>query len=115
MDENNVDKPLLSWSDSSPFPGIDTIGLSTVGSAVFYKIDCSLGAAFPNGACAEDLDCRTLANTECRMKTLRNNSVLLRSCQCIAGYQQIPGKLGIHLNVKICMMCSLCFLFFLPN
>ena len=102
MDENNVETPLLSWTDATPFSGIDTIGLSTVGSAVFYKINCSLGAAFPNSACADNTDCRTLANTECRLKTLRNNSVLLQACQCLAGFQPIPGQLRHTVKRRFC-------------
>lgn len=53
MNENTLDTPLASWSDSSVPPDweIDTFGLTAVGSAVFYRYDCSRASDQPEGIC----------------------------------------------------------------
>ncbi len=91
MDENTVGNPLLTWEDVTPFPGIDTVGLTGFGSAVFYRFGCSLGLALPDGACITDADCGSLANTECKPRNIEHSSVTLQSCQCLTGFQPIPG------------------------
>ena len=40
--ENTVDSPLMSWSDPHVAYDISEIGLSTVGAAVLYGVDCGL-------------------------------------------------------------------------
>ncbi len=40
MNENFLDSPLASWSDISPEEGIDMVGMTAVGSAVFYRYAC---------------------------------------------------------------------------
>ena len=66
--ENTVDNPLLSWSDPNMSYDISQIGLSTVGAAVLYGVDCGLdpGLFYPEGTCRlDDSDCETFPNTKC--------------------------------------------------
>ena len=42
MYENTVDSPLMSWSDPHVAYDISEIGLSTVGAAVLYGVNCGL-------------------------------------------------------------------------
>lgn len=95
MDENTVEFPILTWTDPTPYPNIDTMGLSALGSAVFYRYMCSLGSSFPDGVCLVDDDCEHLANTECKPRTIGlADTASFQSCQCRAGYQVIPSKFG---------------------
>ncbi len=70
----------------------------------------------PGGACAKDSDCRYLANTVCALKKVRkkhkggggNRSgegdrrpgrypfIKVKVCQCMDGYQPIPGEYTGH-------------------
>jgi hypothetical protein len=66
--ENTVDSPLLSWSDPHLAYDISQVGLSTVGAAVLYGVECGLepGLFYPEGTCRlDDQDCESLANTRC--------------------------------------------------
>ncbi len=51
MNENSLSSPLASWSDPSPIRDADTLGLTAVGSAVFYRYRCSMAAENPDGVC----------------------------------------------------------------
>ena len=54
VDENTIGDPISSWKDPSPSSGIDTMGLTAVGSAVFYKYMCGMGSEFPDGICSSN-------------------------------------------------------------
>ena len=66
--ENTVDSPLLSWSDPHLAYDISQVGLSTVGAAVLYGVDCGLDPElfYPDGTCRlDDEDCQAFPNTRC--------------------------------------------------
>ena len=94
VDENTVGDPIASWTDPTPYTGIDTMGLTAVGSAIFYKYQCGFGSTFPDGICASDSACEHLANTRCQPRALgeSNETAIFQSCQCLPGYQVIPSK-----------------------
>eukprot|EP00095_Tigriopus_kingsejongensis_P004977 maker-scaffold96_size378025-snap-gene-2.30 protein:Tk04977 transcript:maker-scaffold96_size378025-snap-gene-2.30-mRNA-1 annotation:"hypothetical protein BRAFLDRAFT_67239" len=89
VNEHNPNKAMLSWQDGDPFGGIDTIGLSAIGAAAFYELDCPLIFSSPGGICAQTEDCENLANTECLNERIEGN-VVIRTCQCRSGHIQIP-------------------------
>ena len=55
---------------------------------------CSLQSELPGSACTSDGDCAYLANTVCRLKTSATSaaSVKVKVCQCMQGFQPIPGE-----------------------
>ena len=66
--ENTVDSPLLAWSDPHVPYDISSIGLSSVGAAVLYGVDCGLepDLFYPEGTCRlKDEDCEAFPNTRC--------------------------------------------------
>ncbi|XP_059080304.1 uncharacterized protein LOC131878372 [Tigriopus californicus] len=89
IDAHFPDKPLVSWQDEDPFSGIDTIGLSAIGSAAFYELDCDFIFSSPGGICAQNQDCDNLANTDCLNERI-DRDVVIRTCQCRSGNIQIP-------------------------
>ena len=97
MDENNLESPILSWQDPRPHnTPLDTLGLTALGSGVFFKYSCSLQSELPGSACTSDGDCSYLANTVCRLKTESTSAaaVKVKVCQCMEGFQPIPGMLS---------------------
>ena len=59
---------------------------------------CSLQSELPGSACASDGDCAYLANTVCRLKTSSASAaaVKVKVCQCMEGFQPIPGMMKIY-------------------
>ena len=94
VEENTLLNPLFSWRDlgNRDLVDVDSVGLTSLQSAVFYKFDCSLstGSSRTNIVCKSDNDCRALANTECK-EVVPEINVMMRSCQCKQGYQIIPN------------------------
>jgi len=118
LDEATLAQPLVSWQDPAAMEAsaeaegneasasrMNNVGLTAIGSAVFFKYTCSLGAPFPGGLClSTGVDCAHLAHTECRPWLAGSDGVnameqgdgdtlvIAQTCQCQPGHLPIPSE-----------------------